>query len=228
MDLAFLRGLENIMLDMLDNPELIHQLMSILRDGTSTKLDYLEENGLLSLNTDSYVGSGGFGYTDELPAKGSSKEHVRTIDMWGFGDSQETGSVSPQMFEEFVFPYQLPLLERFGLNCYGCCEPLDKRWEIVKRIPNLRRVSVSPWSDLEIMAEHLKDDYVFSLKPNPAALAVPVMDKEAVRQKVIDFLKKTKGCVVEIIMKDNHTLGKNPDNIINWVKIVREEIEKIY
>lgn len=228
MDLAFLRGLENIMLDMLDNPELIHQMMSTLRDGTLTKLDYLEENGLLSLNTDTYVGSGGFGYTDELPAKGPGKEHIRTIDMWGFGDSQETGSVSPRMFEEFVFPYQLPLLERFGLNCYGCCEPLDKRWKIVKRIPNLRRVSVSPWSDLEIMAENLKDDYVFSLKPNPAALAVPVMDKDAVRHKVNDFLKKTKGCVLEVIMKDNHTIGKNPDNIINWVKIVREEIGKIY
>ena len=148
--------------------------------------------------------------------------------MWGFGDSQETGSVSPQMFEEFVFPYQLPILEKFGLNCYGCCEPLDKRWEIVERTPNLRRVSVSPWSDLEIMAEYLKDDYVFSLKANPAVLAIPVMNKESVRQKVKDFLIKTKGCVVEILMKDNHTLGKNPENIINWVKIAREEIEKIY
>jgi len=228
MDLAFLRGLENIMLDMLDNPELIHKLMSILSDGTIKKLDYLEKNSLLALNNDSYVGSGGFGYTDELPAKGFDKKHIRTIDMWGFGDSQETGSVSPQMFEEFVFPYQLPILEKFGLNCYGCCEPLDKRWEIVKRTPNLRRVSVSPWSDLEIMAGYLKDDYVFSLKANPAVLAVPVMDKESVRQKVRGFLEKTKGCVVEILMKDNHTLGKNPDNIINWVKIAREEIEKIY
>ena len=54
--------------------------------------------------------------------------HVRTRDMWGFGESQETVGVSPAMFGEFIFPYQLPLLERFGLNCYGCCEPLDKRW----------------------------------------------------------------------------------------------------
>ena len=228
MDLAFLRGLENIMLDMLDSPELIHKLMTILRDGTMEKLNHLEKNGLLSLNTDTYVGSGGFGYTNELPAKGFNKEHVRTIDMWGFGDSQETGSVSPQMFEEFVFPYQLPLLERFGLNCYGCCEPLDKRWDIVKKIPNLRRVSVSPWSSLEIMAENLKDDYVFSLKPNPAVLAVPAINTETVKKIVADLLDKTKGCVVEIIMKDNHTLGKNPDNIINWVKIVREGIEKVY
>ena len=228
MDLAFLRGLENIMLDMLDKPDLIHQLMSILSDGTLKKIDYLEENNLLSLNTDTYVGSGGFGYTDELPAGGSGKEHIKTIDMWGFGDSQETGSVSPRMFEEFVFPYQLPLLKRFGLNCYGCCEPLDKRWEIVKRFPNLRRVSISPWSDLEIMAENLQDDYVFSLKANPAVLAVPVMNKRSIRQKVNDDLKKTKGCVVEILMKDNHTLGKTPENTINWVKIVREEIEKVY
>ncbi len=132
------------------------------------------------------------------------------------------------MFEEFVFPYQLPLLKRFGLNCYGCCEPLDKRWEIVKRFPNLRRVSISPWSDLEIMAEYLQDDYVFSLKANPAVLAVPVMNKRSIRQKVNDDLKKTKGCVVEILMKDNHTLGKTPENTINWVKIVREEIEKVY
>ena len=45
------------------------------------------------------------------------------------------------MFAEFVLPYQLPILERFGLNCYGCCEPLDQRWSTLKQ---LRRASVSP------------------------------------------------------------------------------------
>lgn len=30
----------------------------------------------------------------------------------------------------------------------------------------------------------------------------------------------------EIIMKDNHSLGNNPENLVNWVKIVRNEIEK--
>jgi len=123
MDLAFLRGLENIMLDMLDNPGFIHQLMYILRDGTSRKLDYLEENGLLSLNTDTYVGSGGFGYTDELPAKGLSKEHVRTIDMWGFGDSQETGSVSPGCLRNLSFPINCPCLKDSGLIAMDVVSP---------------------------------------------------------------------------------------------------------
>jgi len=26
-------------------------------------------------------------------------------------------------------------------------------------------------------------------------------------------------------MKDNHTLGGNPDNLVKWVRMAREEIE---
>lgn len=227
IDLAFLRGLENILWDMVDNKELMSKSMQILSDGTQKKIDFLEVCGLLSSNVDKYVGSGGFGYTDELPAPDDLGDgDVKAKDTWGFGESQETGNVSPEMFEEFVFKYQLPILSRFGLNCYGCCEPLHGRWHIIKEIPNLRRVSVSPWADVEKMAEYLKDDYVFSVKPNPADLAVPEIDKKAIRKKIRQILDKTKGCVVEILMKDNHTLGKNPDNVTEWVKIVRQEIER--
>lgn len=226
--LALLRGLETMMIDMYDNPKLIHRLMKIISEGTLEKLNFLEENGLLTIKIDRYVGSGGFGYTKELPAKGFDSSKVRTIDMWGFCESQETVGISPQMFEEFVFPYQLPILKRFGLNCYGCCDPLDQRWYIIKNIPNLRRVSVSPWSDLEKIAENLEDKYIYSMKPMPTPLAAAVLDEGFVRKKIREALEITKGCVVEIIMKDNNTIGKNPENVINWVRIVREEINKIY
>ena len=226
--LALLRGLDTMMIDMYDNPKLIHRLMKIISEGTLEKLNFLEKNGLLSINTDRYVGSGGFGYTKELPAKGFDNSKVRTIDMWGFCESQETVGISPQMFEEFIFPYQLPILKRFGLNCYGCCDPLDQRWYVIKNIPNLRRVSVSPWSNLEKMAENLEDKYIFSMKPLPTPLATAVLDEGFVRKKIREALEITKGCVVEIIMKDNNSIGKNPENVINWVRIVREEINKIY
>jgi len=87
---------------------------------------------------------------------------------------------------------------------------------------------VSPWANLEKMAEYIGDKYVLSLKPNPTDLAVSVMDQESVRKKIKNALKITRGCILEIIMKDNHTLGNNPSNLVNWVKIVREEIEKMY
>ena len=228
-ELARLVGLNEMLMFFYDKPELVHKVMQKLKEGYEEKLDFLEKNNLLFLNNDgTYVGSGGLGYSKELPGRNFDGIHIKPIDIWGFGESQETSGVSPSMFEEFVFKYQLPFLERFGLNCYGCCEPLDKRWYIIKRIPNLRRVSVSHWADKEKMTELLENKYIYSLKPTPADLAVPVMDKEMIRKKIKNYLEITKGCVLEIIMKDNHTLGKNPENLINWVKIVREEINKVY
>jgi hypothetical protein len=226
--LVFLRGLEQIMYDVYDYPDELHKLMSFLRDGHMHKLDFLERNSLLSLNNyGTYVGSGGFGYTTELPQKDFDKNKVRTIDMWGFGESQETSQISPDMFEEFIFPYQLTILQRFGLNCYGCCEALNKRWHIIEKIPNLRRISVSPWADLKDMAEKLGDRYVYSMKPNPAYLAVSNIDEELIRKGLREAMKVTKGCRVEVIMKDNNTIGKNPENVIRWCKIAREEAENL-
>lgn len=226
--LVTLRGLEQVMMDMYDYPDELHKIMGILRDGHLHMLDFLEKNGLLSLNNDgTYVGSSGFGWTHELPKKDFDGRNARTIDMWGFAESQETSQVSPAMFEEFIFPYQLPILERFGLNCYGCCEPLDKRWYVVEKIPRLRRVSVSPWANLEDMAEKLGKRYIYSMKPSPAYLAVPQLDEEYIRKSLREALKITRNCRVEIIMKDNHTIGNNPQNVIRWCRIAREEAENI-
>lgn len=223
-----LRGLENLMIDMMIQPEWVHKLMDFLCTSTHKKLDFLEANSLLSLNTEgSYVGSGGFGWTTELPAPGFDPTHVRLKDMWGFAESQETVGVSPEMYEEFVFPYQKTILERFGLNCYGCCEPLDPRWEVVKKFPNLRRVSTSPWANIDKMAEKLQDRYIMSLKPSPTPLASSVMNEESVRKELKAKLRSAKNCVVEVIMKDNHTLGNNPVNAVRWCQIAREEIDKL-
>ncbi|HEY3288921.1 MAG TPA: hypothetical protein VGK87_02220, partial [Anaerolineae bacterium] len=99
--LVNLRGLSQMMYDMVDYPDQLHQLMAILRDGHLAKLDWLEQRGLLSLNNDgTYVGSGGFGWTKELP-QADFDGHVRPIDMWGFAESQETVGVSAAMFAEF-------------------------------------------------------------------------------------------------------------------------------
>ena len=226
-DLARLVGLEKMLYLLYDNPALVHRLMGILRDGYGAKLDFLESSGLLSLNNNhSYVGSGGIGYTRELPRAQSEEPGVKTRDMWCLTESQETTGISPDQFEEFVFQYQLPLQSRFGLNCYGCCEPLDARWHVVKKTPNLRRVSVSPWADQVKMAQFLQNRYVYSRKAPPSLLAFPRIDEDAVRADIRATLEAARGCVLEIVMKDNHTLGRNPDNLVRWVRIAREQIAK--
>jgi hypothetical protein len=226
MKLAHLRGLQQIMLDLMDNPDIIHALMAILRDGTLQLLESLEAEGLLSLNSDgTYVGSGGLGWSHELPQPDFAGK-MRMRDLWGFGESQETVGISPDMFAEFIFPYQLPLLERFGLNCYGCCEPLDKRWRVVQQVPRLRRVSVSAWADVATMAGQLGDRYIFSWKPSPTDLAMP-FDEERIRARLRHAFQLTRDCRVEAIMKDNNTIGGDPSRVVNWCRVAREEAERM-
>ncbi|MCS7310853.1 MAG: hypothetical protein NZ741_11595, partial [Armatimonadetes bacterium] len=134
----------------------------------------------------------------------------------------------PDMFEEFIFPYQRSLLERFGLNCYGCCEPLDSRWHVVERFPRLRRVSMSPWANVEVMAERLGNRYIFSWKPHPGVLAADTFDEEHVRHTLRKGLQalRQNDCRVEIIMKDCHTIRHDPRRVVRWVQIAREEAER--
>ena len=227
MPFVFLRGLENLMYDFYDYPNETRELLNRISSGHLRKLDWLEQKGLLSLNNDAtYVGSGGYGLTDSLPSADYSGT-VRCKDMWGFTESQETVGVSSQLYEEFIFPYEKPIMDRFGLTCYGCCEPVNGRWDVIKKHHNLRRVSCSPWADFEKMAEYLKNDYIFSMKVNPADVAIAEPDFEKIRKALRRNLDITKGCVTEIIMKDNHTIANRPENLVRWCQIVREEINAL-
>jgi hypothetical protein len=220
-------GLENMMLYMYDDPDNLHRLFAWLRDEHQHYITWFEENGLIFLNNESdYIASGGWGNTDELPLRplnGDGRYHLR--DLWGFAESQETVGISPSMFNEFVFPYQLPLLERFGLNCYGCCESLHERWQYISRIPNLRRVSVSPWCNQEIMAEALGGQYIFSRKPHPS-LVCTGFDENAIRSDLRKTFELNRNGVTEVILKDTHTVQNQPRRLTDWVRIALEEAKR--
>ncbi len=212
-------GLEALMIDMYEDPDGLHRLMAWFRDEHLNLMNQYESLGILSLNNeDDLIASGGIGYTDELP-EGNGPLSYR--DLWGFSESQETVGISPQMFGEFIFPYQLPMLERFGINCYGCCEPVEGRWEWIKTIPRLRRISVSPWSNKEQMADLLGKDYIFSRKPNPSYVCCG-FNEEAIKKELEETLSLASKLNLEIILKDTHTLENHPERLRKWVEIARK------
>ncbi len=224
---AQLRGLEQVMLDMVTEPEWTHRAVKFISDGRLHMLDELERQGLLSLNNGNhYIGSGSFGFTTELPAPGFEPGHVRTRDMWGFTEGQEITGVSPAMHWEFALQYEVPIHERFGLTYYGCCEPLDKKFEYVKRLPHLRKVSVSPWCDRAIAAEALGNQYIYSWKPHPAHLAAVHFDGEYVRNYIRETLEIARGCIVEMALKDTHTCNNDPARFDEWTRIAQEETRR--
>ncbi|MFH1008583.1 MAG: hypothetical protein V1800_13975 [Candidatus Latescibacterota bacterium] len=221
-------GLENLMVCMFDNPKGLHRLMAFLRDDYLAFARWLEREELLSLNNENdYIGSGSMGYTRSLPARDwKGGDPVRLKDQWVLLESQETVGVGPEQFEEFIFPYQLSLAEKFGRCYYGCCEPVHNRWHILKRLPHLARVSISPWADEEFMAEALGRNIVYSRKPNPTLVSTQSFNEEAIRADLRKTLSAARNCPLEIIMKDVHTLNNDPTRLPRWVEIAREECER--
>jgi len=227
--LAIWRGFERLFTDLTDNPDFVHEVMARITAGETGVLEQLEAQGALHLNNGrgEWVGTGGLGETDELPAPGFDGQ-VRLRDVWGTCAAQIFAPVSPAMHEEFCLRYERPLLERFGLACYGCCEPLDKKLGILKSIRNLRRVSISPWADVAVAAEGLRDEYIFSWKPNPAVISGQAWDPAATRRRLREFLQITQGCIREIILKDIETVRGEPKRLADWLQIAREEINIAY
>ena len=220
-------GLETLMLAPYDQPEGLHWLMGWLRDEHLRYLLWLESEGLLChSNENDYTGSGGVAYTRELPQPDAAKgAPARLCDVWGFAESQETVGVSPEMFGEFILPYQLPILEKFGLNCYGCCEALHERIDMVLSAPRIRRISVSPWCDQKIMAEKLGCNYVFSRKPNPTQICL-TFDEAQIRKDIGATLEIAGQGSLEIIMKDTHTVQSEPWRLSRWIEIALDEVDQ--
>jgi hypothetical protein len=230
--LCELRGLENVFYDLYGAPEFMHEAMDFLMRGTLTYLDDLERENLLMLNNNEFVsssntplGSNGLACTQELPGPEFNPGRLTTRNLWGYAQAQEFSEVSPEKHEEFVLPYQQKIAERFGLNCYGCCEGNDKKWNrIITHIPHLREVSVSHAASLEIAADMLKDNYVLSWKPHPVRM-ITSFDEKNVREELTRGFEQTRGCCVIVCLRDTQTLFGEPERVSAWTRIATDVAE---
>lgn len=221
-----LRGMDQVLIDMYDRPEWVHKVMDFFSKGYLELIKDIERRRLLGLNNaDEFIGAGGVGYTHDLPQKDFTG-NVRLKDLWGLAECQEMQGVSPEMISEFILPYQIRIAKNFGLMHYGCCEDLSKKYKVAKKIPNLRRVSVAPWTDMKVASEELEDKYVYVWKPNPADLAMEDFDEDFIRKKIQNGFELTRDNIVEIIMKDTHTLRGDPGRLKKWARIARELAEE--
>ena len=217
-------GVENALYAIVDQPDLMHALTGRMTEGYLSMLDQLEEQGLLC-EPQSLIHCTG-AYTDELPAPGYNPEKPRTQDIWMFGLAQMFSTVSPRTFKEYEVDYASRICARFGLVYYGCCDPLDKKMPQVRMIPNVRKVSMSPWADQARGAEAIGRDFVFSRKPSPALLAFDTFDAEGIRQDLLATVKVCEkfNCPLEIILKDISTVRYEPERLFQWARIAMQVV----
>lgn len=222
------RGIEQMFIDLVERPEWVKDAMDRMTNAIMSSLEQMEKlNVLARSDGNTMLGSGGYGFTDQLPQPEFDGEHVRLKDQWARAATQIfTEWISPEMHYEFAMQYEKRLLERFGLSTYGCCEPLHNKMSFIRKIKNLRRVSMSPWVDIAMASAEVGRDYVYTHKPNPTMISMQTWDPELVRNELKDAFEKTKDNILEVNFQDLHTVKNEPWRLTEWTKIAYQLAEE--
>ena len=223
-------GVQEVMMDLMLRPEMVHAFYERMVQAWMTELDQFVDLNLLSPDNDNTrIGSGGYGYTRQMPGGDFDSEWVKPHNMWGCSNAQVFSEVSPEMHWEFAIEHDLKWLQRWNMTYYGCCEPLAGKGQLLKRIPNLRKVSFSPWNNTRKGINELGNDYVISRKPSPSIFATSKFDHNQARKEIREFLEEAGGnCHIEFIMKDISTVKYDPKRLWEWESICMEEVKNYY
>lgn len=223
-DLGYLRGIEQMLWDIADHPDWLKQLLTFMRDGVLKVHAEAEAAGDWRLGDHQ---NQSMAYAASLDPPRANSKPVKLNQLWGFIASQETGVVSPTMFDEFMVSFQKPIAEQFAMVSYGCCEDLSRKIGVLRQIRNLRRIAVSPFADVALSAEQIGTDYICSWRPSPADMVAYGFDESRVRSIVGDAqsIFKANGCMFDVCLKDVETVQHEPDRIARFVEVVRDVTE---
>ena len=224
-DLGYLRGIEHFMIDMLDHPEWLHRLVKLMSDGilrTHAEAETAGDWGLCAHQNQAMP------YAEELEDPAANVNGIKRNQLWGYMAAQEMTAVSPAMHDEFLLQYQLPILKSFGLVAYGCCEDLTNKIDMLRQIPNLRRIAVSPFADVARCAEQIGQDYVLSYRPSPADMVSYGFDEARIRSILRRDLEACGACHVDVTLKDVETVQSDPERVKRWVELTREVIDDVF
>lgn len=227
-NLVHLMSMETLFCSMYDYPELFKQMMENLTNDYLEFFDFMEKEALIYPTNDGEIlGNGSYCYNDELPVK----DNLSVKDLWGFMDSQETIGISPEMFEEFIFPYYKKISDKFGLLSYGCCEPINPIWEkCISKLDNLRKLSISAWCNEEYMGEQLQNrNVIYHRKPNANYIGVgKVLDEQEASKHIAKTVAAARGCKLEFSQRDVYTINYDIGKVKRYIEIIRKECEKHY
>ena len=217
--IAYWMGVENCYIELMDRPEMIHSVMEKMTQGYLGMIEQFNALKLYDIN-DHYCHC-----SQTYRADDDENAEEVSANGWAFGLAQLFTSVSPKITEEFECAYMKRIFPHFKHIYYGCCDRLDDRMEYVSALPNVRKLSCSPWSHREAFAEKMPASIIMSNKPTPALLAGDTFDEDAVRRDIrrsVDAARKY-GKKLEMILKDVSTVRYDPARLARYSEIATEE-----
>ena len=115
-DISVLRGVTNLLYDLIERPEFTHEMVRIMTEINRDKFRQYEELNLFEAGVNTVHCTPAL--SEKLPTSKPLGENVKLGDIWGRAVAQIFASVSPDMHDEFDIEYVKSLMEPFGLVYY--------------------------------------------------------------------------------------------------------------
>ncbi len=225
VDLCKLIGNDALLAWARDDLPLLRQVMRVLREDRTAHFRFLENEGLLYANTDTWMPCpGSYGFVSGLSNGDGAGRPVSLKSCWCWTDSRESARIPSGVFDELFLPAIAEVTRPFGLTCYGCGEAVPERFDRVeKAIPNLRAVSVCGTGDLARMGELLGKRYVFSRTSTSSCIGGSQPDWDRLGKDLDDTLAAARGCNLEICFRDGAVDGDR-SRLAAWARMARARI----
>lgn len=124
-----LRGFNNLLLDLIDDPEWVHKLMRFLAD--SHKKWYKDRANFLG-------------------------EPIPKVML--YNDEVDCNVIGPNIYKEFILPYEIELSKfHGGVSYWHSCGNITPILELIRQIPGLEMLNISAWTDYKKAAEICSD-----------------------------------------------------------------------
>jgi hypothetical protein len=191
-----MRLLENLAVDMIDNPGFVHRLMRFITD--ARKQWWQERSRFLG-----------------IPLEPANL----------YNDEVNCPTLSPAMFEEFVLPYEQELSEfHGGIGYWHSCGNTTKLVSFIDRIPNLNMFHVGPWTDLRHVVKVFGGRHPLEICLNPV-VDVQMANEDTMRAKMA-YIMETCGSIAYTVradgLQDLHGVPRELAQINQWLGIAHD------
>lgn len=206
------RGIENLMLDVYDRPQMVHRMMQKITDGIISVHQQREARGY-------YRARGLNGHVPYHPVPAGMEKKLKGS--WQYVSAQSAMGLSPEMYAEFIHPYDCRVAHTAGWVYYHGCEDLSQKCEIIQDLPNLRLFHISPWTPPEPVIQRLGNRFAYEIHSHPTHVLYD-KDPRSIREELKLRCAVAKGTSHTLTLADVETFAGHFDRIVRWAQIARE------
>jgi uroporphyrinogen-III decarboxylase len=190
-----LRGMGNIVMDMIENPEFVHKLMKFMNESrkrwTTERFKFL-------------------GYPVE---KGNL-----------YNDEVNCPLLSPSLYKEFILPYEQEMSYfHHGIAYWHSCGITTPLLNLIKQIDGLDMFHVGPWTDFAEANKVFGKTTALEYCQNPIS-DIYSASEDDIRKKLIYVLNSGKGNAYTIRadgLQKRYSLEDDLKKIFDWMKVAK-------